>query len=134
MLTFLIRPTWFSEKKVAVFIFHTVVPLQEDMEVSSLSEPIRDGTNVELTCTLNRVKPEAEMFWMIDDEILNGSSSTLVNEDGNSLTQRNKLLYRYEFLTILSLIRRLKYICCNTNLCRIILRFWEKITFATLHL
>ena len=70
------------------------------MEISGLSKTIRDGTNVKLTCRISRIKPDAVMFWILREQIFNGVIYTFQNDDGNSLTQENKLFYRYMFLTL----------------------------------
>ena len=78
--------------------FISVMPTRDDMSILSTPDTLVSGTTVKLMCTISKIKPEAyEFFWTIHGQRLNGSVETgrmYPYKDGNSLSQRNTVLYR----------------------------------------
>ena len=74
-----------------------MTPTQEDLKIEvSMSE-----TEVIVTCSVNRIKPEAaEMFFTIGGQKYNGTVSSNINQD---LTVTNSLKLRYVFCFVITL-------------------------------
>ena len=52
------------------------------------------GTDLELTCTISRIRPEAtEMYWMIGDQRDNGSDVQADPNGDGTFRQSTTLLY-----------------------------------------
>ena len=51
------------------------------------------GTTLTLSCTINRIKPEAEIYWLINGRREKGSVAKEYNSGG--FKQINSLLYTY---------------------------------------
>ena len=80
------------------FLIVSVPPMRQDILLESVTEEnMVNGTVLNLTCTVNRIKPEAIIYWMIDGHRENGSDSVTTNEDG-TFKQTNTLRYLYEHL------------------------------------
>ena len=62
-----------------------------------MEENMVNGTVINLTCTVSRIKPEAMIYWMIDGHRENGSDSVTTNEDG-TFKQTNTIRYVCEHL------------------------------------
>ena len=78
-------------------VYIAVVPMEEDMTISGLSDILESGTTVKLTCTVQRIRPEAsEMFWIIDGRRIDETIHTSLNQDIASLKQYNTIS-RYLF-------------------------------------
>ena len=73
-------------------VYIAVVPMEEDMTISGLPDILESGTTVKLTCTVQRIRPEAsEMFWIIDGRRIDGTIYTSLNQDIASLKQYNTI-------------------------------------------
>ena len=74
-----------------------VVPAKkEDLSIEGIPEDIVEvGTTLTLTCTINRIKPEAEIYWLINGRRENGSVPKEFNSGG--FKQINSLLYTYVY-------------------------------------
>ena len=64
------------------------------MAIEGLSDEVEAGAVVDLTCSIRRIKPAAEMYWLINGQRFNGLVNTTLNENEDSLTQNNTLKYR----------------------------------------
>ena len=67
--------------------------MRQDILLESVTEEsMVNGTVLNLTCTVNRVKPEAMVYWMVHGLRENGSDSVTNNEDG-TFKQTNTIRY-----------------------------------------
>ena len=64
------------------------------MAIEGLPDKVEAGTAIQLTCSIRRIKPEAEMYWLINGQRFDGFVNITLNDDENSLTQNNTLKYR----------------------------------------
>ena len=56
-----------------------------------------NGTVLNLTCTVSRIKPQAMIYWMVDGRRENRSESVTTNEDG-TFKQTNTIRYLHGHL------------------------------------
>ena len=64
------------------------------MMIIGLPDAIAVNTELELSCTVNRIKPEAaEMYWIINGKHISGNLFYDRNTDGKTFRQRLKLNY-----------------------------------------
>ena len=72
-----------------------VLPREDQMSLQGLADGVEDGTTVELTCRISRIKPEAaEIFWSFN--IIwwgSGDTSTTQNPDG-TFAQENVIRFK----------------------------------------
>ena len=63
---------------------------QDDISIQGLPDTIFPGIEVTLTCTVNRIEPEAQLVWQLQlqDEML-GSTVTKQNSDGTYKKRNN---------------------------------------------
>ena len=82
-------------KFIQLLIFGILVtPLEADLKIKSVRNKFDEAT-VDVTCSVDRIKPScAEMFWKINDEIVNAAVETKTNKDGNSLSQLIRMEYK----------------------------------------
>ena len=72
-----------------------VIPIKEDMTITGLPDVLESGTVVELTCTIDRIKPPSpEFYWTINGLRENGTMRTHSSNDGSALKQENVITYR----------------------------------------
>ena len=74
----------------------SVVPLQIDMKIEGLPETVKTGSVCNITCTILRIKPEAqEMYFTINGKRHNGSIKTTIDDDDHgSLSQSMTVRHR----------------------------------------
>ena len=79
---------------VQLFFYILVVPQQNDLSLEGITDEIvKVGTLLQLTCVINRIKPEAaEMYWMVNGRKENGAITSTTNGDTTS-KQTNTLQY-----------------------------------------
>ena len=64
------------------------------MIISGLSDSVEANTKVDLTCTINRIRPEAaEMFWLINGKKIVGIMDSVQNGDGTTFKHSITLNY-----------------------------------------
>ena len=74
-----------------------VTPKQEDLILTGITgDYVEVGTDLELTCTVSRIRPEAaQMYWKIGERIDNGSDiRTEPNDDDGTFSQSKALSYK----------------------------------------
>ena len=78
------------------FLKFTVVPNPEDLSLTGIPDDyVEVGTDLQLMCTVSRIKPEAaEMFWMIGERRENGSLTITTNDDG-TFSETNVVIHTY---------------------------------------
>ena len=72
----------------------SVSPKQKDLLLTGIPDDyVQVGLELNLTCAISRIKPEAaEMYWIIGGRTKNGSLTVNTNSDG-TFSQSNILLY-----------------------------------------
>ena len=80
---------------------NTVVPTKKDVSLTGMPEEVEPGTEVELTCSVNRIKPEVlKMVWNTTIGQRQDEKVTKVqNKDG---TYQCKSVVKYEWVKIFS--------------------------------
>ena len=86
----------FPVKIIHVDILLSVSPKPEDLILTGISDDnVEVCTDLDLNCTINRIKPEAtEMFWIVGERRENGSDEQTTNNADGTLSQSKKLLYK----------------------------------------
>ena len=61
---------------------------KDDMMITGLSDAVAANTEVELNCTVNKIKPKAiQMYFVINGKRVLGNITTNKNLDGKTLKQ-----------------------------------------------
>ena len=64
------------------------------MHIKGIPEAVKIDTEAELTCTVNRVKPEAkDIYWFINGQRIEAASSKTKNKDGKTFRYDLRLNY-----------------------------------------
>ena len=72
-----------------------VLPSEDQMFLQGLADGVEDGTTVELTCRIARIKPEAAFIFWSFNRIWwgGGDTSTIQNTDG-TFAQENVIRFK----------------------------------------
>ena len=86
----------YSYRLLQIDILLSVSPKPEDLILTGISDDyVEVGTDLDLNCTINRIKPEAtEMFWIVSERRENGSDEQTTSNSDGTLSQTKKLLYK----------------------------------------
>ena len=67
----------------------------EEVNITSEPQLIKPGLKTNLTCIVNRVRPEpSDMYWTLNGQRYNGTISSSLNEDGVTLSSINTIQFR----------------------------------------
>ena len=77
-------------------ILLSVSPKHEDLSLTGIPDDyVQVGTDLELTCTISRIKPEAvEMYWMIGERRQNSTDEQTNSNGDGTFNQTNSLPYK----------------------------------------
>ena len=71
-----------------------VVPEMNKMVIKGLPDAAEVGTRCEITCEINRFRPESKnMYWFLNGKMINVKVTKSVNNDGKTFKHRIKLIY-----------------------------------------
>ena len=91
-----IRLLWnnlFSKADLFFYLHQTVEPIKDDVTIKGPGT-VRAGTQKDFICTISRIKPSVtDMYWMMNKERRNGSTTSRRNKDRKTFKQQNKLSY-----------------------------------------
>ena len=81
-----------------VSLFHiSVAPGKDDIDILGLPDAVESGTNVELTCIVQRIKPQAsDMYWILNGRRLSFTDIEAKRNKDKTHKQFIKLNYRQD--------------------------------------